>query len=240
MSRFRDETRIARPAGYDPFKGWAPRCIRTVEAATIARKAANYQAWQVVNTAQGKGGSGGRIDALQDLNRNEVSLAGVQLDGAWLEGLSVPHADLRRATLRGANLRGADLRGANLELADLTGADLTGANLTGAVLKDALVARVSVMTADFRGADVSGLRGWDAIARVLPPARARRTRCRRAELRRALRLASAGTPLNSPAGLRPKTRDRRPKHQALASAGSWRAGEGSLKKANSSWLIRSL
>ena len=32
------------------------------EAAAIARKGANYQAWQVVNTAQGKGGSGGRID----------------------------------------------------------------------------------------------------------------------------------------------------------------------------------
>jgi hypothetical protein len=103
------------------------------EAAVIARKAANYQPWQVVNSAQGKGGSGGRIDALQDLNRNEVSLAGVQLDGAWLEGLSLPGADLRRASLRGANLRGADLRRANLERADLRGADLTGAHLSRTV-----------------------------------------------------------------------------------------------------------
>ena len=31
-------------------------------------KQKHYQAWQVINTAQGKGGSGGRIEALQELN----------------------------------------------------------------------------------------------------------------------------------------------------------------------------
>jgi hypothetical protein len=134
------------------------------EAARIARKAANYQAWQVVNTAQGKGGSGGRIDALQDLVRNQVSLAGVQLDGAWLEGLVLPAADMRLATLKHANLRGADLRNANLEQADLTGADLTGANLGHARLTNAQVRGAVAMTTDLRGADLTGLRGWDALA----------------------------------------------------------------------------
>jgi pentapeptide repeat protein len=124
------------------------------KAAEIARKAANYQAWQVVNTAQGKGGSGGRIDALQDLVRNQVSLAGVQLDGA----------DMRLATLKHANLRGADLRNANLEQADLTGADLTGANLSHARLTNAQVRGAVAMTTDFRGADLTGLRGWDGLA----------------------------------------------------------------------------
>ena len=133
------------------------------KAAEIARKAANYQAWQVVNTAQGKGGSGGRIDALQDLVRNQVSLAGVQLDGAWLEGLVLPGADMRLATLKHANLRGADLRNANLEQADLTGADLTGANLSHARLTNAQVRGVVAMTTDFRGADLTGLRGWDGL-----------------------------------------------------------------------------
>src|SRR5262245_5889236 len=46
-------------------------------AAALARKAANYQAWQVINSAQGKGGSGGRIHALHDLISSGVSLAGV-------------------------------------------------------------------------------------------------------------------------------------------------------------------
>jgi Pentapeptide repeats (8 copies) len=136
------------------------------EAAEIARKAANYQAWQVVNTAQGKGGSGGRIDALQDLTRNEVSLAGVRLDGAWLEGLDIPGADLRRASLTGANLRGAVLRGANLELADLSGADLTGADLSHASLKAAKLSQAVLTTADVSGADLTGLRGWDSVASV--------------------------------------------------------------------------
>jgi Pentapeptide repeats (8 copies) len=134
------------------------------EAAEIARKAANYQAWQVVNTAQGKGGSGGRVDALQDLVRNGVSLAGVQLDDAWLEGLVLPGADMRLATLRHANLRGADLRNANLEQADLTGVDLTGANLGQARLTNAQVRGAVVMTTDLRGADLTGLRGWDGLA----------------------------------------------------------------------------
>jgi hypothetical protein len=136
------------------------------EAAGVARKAANYQAWQVVNTAQGKGGSGGRIDALQDLVRNGVSLAGVQLDGAWLERLEIPGADLRRASLRGANLRGADLRRANLERVDLSSADLTGANLTQALLKDTVLTEVVVATADLSGADLTGVRGWETMASV--------------------------------------------------------------------------
>src|SRR5581483_10802597 len=32
----------------------------------------HYQAWQVINTAQGKGGSGGRIEALQELNADRL------------------------------------------------------------------------------------------------------------------------------------------------------------------------
>jgi hypothetical protein len=136
------------------------------EAAALAQKAANYQAWQVVNTAQGKGGSGGRIDALQDLVRNGVSLAGVQLDGAWLERLKIGGADLRRASLRGANLRGADLSRANLERADLSGADLTGARLSQALLKETVLTDSVVATADFSGADLAGARGWESMKSV--------------------------------------------------------------------------
>ena len=34
------------------------------------RKQKHYHAWQVINTAQGKNGSGGRIEALQELNED--------------------------------------------------------------------------------------------------------------------------------------------------------------------------
>ena len=68
------------------------------EAVRRARKDANYQAWQVINSAQGKGGSGGRIDALADLVRNDVSLAGINLDGAWLESIDLRNASLPMAS----------------------------------------------------------------------------------------------------------------------------------------------
>ncbi|WP_035352191.1 hypothetical protein [Edaphobacter aggregans] len=38
-------------------------------------KQRHYQAWQVINTAQGKGGSGGRIEALQELNADKGPLS---------------------------------------------------------------------------------------------------------------------------------------------------------------------
>jgi pentapeptide repeat protein len=148
------------------YQLWARRGERRraeADAAALALKASNYQAWAVVNSAQGKGGSGGRIDALQDLNRNGVSLAGVRLDGAWLEGIALPGATLTRASLREANLSGARLAGANLEGADLTGARLTGADLQGALLKGAILAEAELGTADLRRADLLEARGWETI-----------------------------------------------------------------------------
>ena len=50
-------------------------------------KAKHYQAWQVINSAHGNRGSGGRIDALRDLAQDGVSLAGVNLDRARLKRL---------------------------------------------------------------------------------------------------------------------------------------------------------
>lgn len=73
-------------------------------------KASHYAAWQVINSAQGRGGSAGRIDALQDLVRDRVSLAGISLEGAWLHGVQVPGAFLHGAHLRNAALQGANSR----------------------------------------------------------------------------------------------------------------------------------
>lgn len=39
-------------------------------------KEKHYQAWKVINTAQGKGGSGGRIEALQELDQDGVPPGG--------------------------------------------------------------------------------------------------------------------------------------------------------------------
>jgi hypothetical protein len=140
-------------------------------------KQRHYQAWQVINTAQGKGGSGGRIEALQELNADKVPLVGVDVSSAFLQGLDLRGANLVRsdfsaadlrngrfsqvnftlANLNSANLRetlldGASFSGADLRNSDLTASNLAGADLSGATLDDA----------DLRRANLSGIR-WQQI-----------------------------------------------------------------------------
>ena len=63
-------------------------------------KQKHYQAWQVINTAQGKGGSGGRVEALQELNMDGVPLVGVDVAGAFLQGVRLPGAELSASKLQ--------------------------------------------------------------------------------------------------------------------------------------------
>jgi hypothetical protein len=144
-------------------------------------KQKHYQAWQVINTAEGKGGNGGRIDALQELNRDGVSLIGVNVADAYLEGVRLANAEARRAdfsrcdlrravfehaalddaTLVWANLRGADLRGCNLADSQLDDADLSGATLAGADISNASLER-----ADLSGADLDHVKNWESIKAI--------------------------------------------------------------------------
>src|ERR1700747_124471 len=78
-------------------------------------KQKHYQAWQVINTAQGKGGNGGRLDALQELNEDRVPLVGVDVSGAFLQGIVLKKANLSRANFAGADVRDAEMHGAALE-----------------------------------------------------------------------------------------------------------------------------
>lgn len=138
-------------------------------------KLKHYQAWQVINTAQGKGGSGGRIDALHELNEDKVPLVGVDLSDSFLQGLVLEHADLRRSTFHGADLKGANLEeskidqggfaSANLRDINLTGADLTEANFADADLVNSNLSRADLRgakfdRADLRGADLTGVVNW--------------------------------------------------------------------------------
>src|ERR1700687_1701176 len=85
-------------------------------------KQKHYQAWQVINTAQGKGGSGGRIEALQELNHDRIPLVGVDVSGAFLQNLRLEHARLLRS-----NFSAADLRDSRLNFADFSDANLHAA-----------------------------------------------------------------------------------------------------------------
>src|SRR5215831_2737687 len=93
-------------------------------------KQKHYQAWQVINTAQGKGGSGGRIDALEELLRDGVSLIGVDLSNAFLAGIDLRGAELTRSSFHSADVRDSDFRQADLTDADLGWANLRNSNLS--------------------------------------------------------------------------------------------------------------
>jgi Pentapeptide repeats (8 copies) len=114
-------------------------------------KQKHYQAWQVINTAQGKGGSGGRIEALQELNADGVPLVGVDLSAAFLQGLH-----LRGARLVRSNFRAADLRDSDFSTADFSDADLRSANLRQCNLRNASLQRANLEEADLWGADLNG------------------------------------------------------------------------------------
>jgi hypothetical protein len=144
-------------------------------------KQKHYQAWQVINTAQGKGGNGGRIDALQELNDDRVALIGVDVSNAYLEGVRLEKAEARRANFSDADLRDADfkraslddadfhwanLRGADLRECNLRGSRLDDADLVGASLAGADLAQVSLERADLREADLDHVRNWQAIKAI--------------------------------------------------------------------------
>jgi len=186
----------------------------------------HYQAWQVINTAQGKGGNGGRIDALEQLNEDGIALTGVDLTDAFLQGVRLDKAELRRANMGSADMRGAQLRGAkladanliyaNLRGADLREADLSGArldhsDLTGANLAWANLAGATLNDADFTNANLADVKGWEsagalggailADARNAPPGLMQRAAALRADpaASRPATLREAGSPATGPA-----------------------------------------
>jgi hypothetical protein len=123
------------------------------------RKQKHYQAWQVINTAQGKGGSGGRIEALQELNQDHQPLVGLDAPGAFLQGVQLSGANLLRCNLEATDLRDSHLAGADLEYANLRSAnfrsgDLRRANLRDADLQDGDLVGANLAQTDLAGADL--------------------------------------------------------------------------------------
>lgn len=143
-------------------------------------KQKHYQAWQVINTAQGKGGNGGRLDALQELNEDRVPLVGVDVSGAFLQGLHLEKANLARANLSSADVRNAVLKGIDFSDADLRsanfrecscrgasfrGATLDDADFSDADLSDANLSGSSLANADLRNADLRGIE-WKKLTNI--------------------------------------------------------------------------
>ncbi|HEY3743900.1 MAG TPA: pentapeptide repeat-containing protein [Bryobacteraceae bacterium] len=118
-------------------------------------KQKHYQAWQVINTSQGKGGSGGRIEAMQELNADKIPLVGVDVSHAFLQGVRLPKAILVRSDFEAADLRDCMLQGARMESSVLHYANLRNGNLRGVHLQDSNLEDADLFGADLGGADLS-------------------------------------------------------------------------------------
>ena len=136
------------------------------------RKAKHFQAWQLINASQGNSSSGGRIDALQDLANDNVSLAGVDLSNAYLtridlkKGTSLYEANLTRANIFEANLEGVYFADANCTETFFAGTNLRGTDFRGANLKGAILTGVEFNWVDLRDSNLKDVKDWQKIKNI--------------------------------------------------------------------------
>jgi BTB/POZ domain-containing protein KCTD9 len=138
---------------------------RYVWEAPKREKLAHYQAWQMINSAAGQKTSGGRINALQDLNKDGVSLQGLDANGANLERIKLQNANLSYANLSyailwGTNLSYADLGNTKLSNANLSYANLSYANLNDADLGHAILGAANLINTKFLNANLTNANLW--------------------------------------------------------------------------------
>lgn len=141
------------------FKNAEPIAITSAAAIFLMefrdrQKLKHYEAWRVINSAKDQGSNGGRIQALQDLNEDKVSLKGVPVPDAELTGIHLRFAKLQRANFAGANLSEAKLYGASLEGANFTQTKLEKAVLQEAKLDEACLFRACLDEANLSGASL--------------------------------------------------------------------------------------
>jgi BTB/POZ domain-containing protein KCTD9 len=121
---------------------------------------AHHQAWQIIDAAQGQKASGGRIEALQALNKDGIDLHGLDISSVYLAKIELHKAVLKSANLTDtkldkAILTEANLTDAKLDKAILTEANLTDANLLRATLTDANLADAKLNSTSLRGANLN-------------------------------------------------------------------------------------
>ncbi len=83
--------------------------ILYITGAPAREEQKHSSAWQTINSAKGEENAG-RIEAMQDLNRDNQSLSGVTANNAILAGIDLEEADLSRSNFQGAYLDGAKLK----------------------------------------------------------------------------------------------------------------------------------
>jgi BTB/POZ domain-containing protein KCTD9 len=134
---------------------------KRAEQRAAEQKRTNYESWRIIRENEGKAASGGRIDALQDLNESHIPLSNINLAGAFLSDIKLPWvrldgANLSNTRLNQANLQEAILTKSNLHKAWLQEANLKNAKLFGANLTDALLSEANLSEAVLTNAKLMG------------------------------------------------------------------------------------
>ena len=118
------------------------------------KKQFHYQAWSIVDGANGIRKSYARVLALQDLNQDGVSLRELDAPGAELDDIDIPKANLSEANLNEADLSNGNLSHANLDNANLSKAKLIGTNLNHANLSFDRLTQANLSSADLSSANL--------------------------------------------------------------------------------------
>ncbi len=126
------------------------------EQRDLDQKRLNYQAWQIVTSNETKTPSGGRIDALEYLNKAEQALVGLNAAKAHLPGVKLPNSRLAKANLSETDLVEADLSEATLTRANLQGANLNDADLRGAFMYGVNLRNAHLEETKLENANLSG------------------------------------------------------------------------------------
>jgi len=112
-------------------------------------------AWTTINLSQGKLGQAGRIDALESLNGDGISLSNMDFSNASLTGVRLPGADLSRSIFGNTDLSHADFQCPSSFLRKLFSA-CRGASFVAAKFHDVAVFGANFDHSDFSYAKISG------------------------------------------------------------------------------------
>lgn len=119
------------------------------------RRERHYQAWQVINSSQGKRGDGGRVAALEDLHASMVPLREVDLSKGNLSGLKLPNAELNFARFDSTTCLECNLEGADINLASFDHAWIQETSFKNAMGPQSNFRSLDGISIDFSGALLS-------------------------------------------------------------------------------------
>ncbi len=154
-----------QPTRFDSISKWIGIIASILSAAAVITAAAVWlthgserravsvnTSWQAINSANAageQGGSGGRIEALQQLIDDSVSLKGLVVAGAYLEGIDLSRGDLRTSNFRRARLGGAKFHEAIVHYGTFEWAHLQNAEFNGSKARYASFDHAFLNGADF-------------------------------------------------------------------------------------------